>query len=65
MHTLGALYESMLREMPDAAGDSGKFYTPGVVVRLRACLKSPWSREELGLEFRVYAARWLHTAGTA
>src|SRR5271165_6825806 len=28
LHTLGALYESMLREMRDAAGDSGEFYTP-------------------------------------
>src|SRR5262249_32617981 len=28
LHTLGALYESLLREMRDAAGDSGEFYTP-------------------------------------
>jgi len=34
LSTLGALYESMLREMRDAAGDSGEFYTPRVVVRL-------------------------------
>lgn len=34
LHTLGALYESMLREMRDAAGDSGEFYTPRAVVRL-------------------------------
>jgi type I restriction enzyme M protein len=34
LHTLGALYESMLREMRDAAGDSGEFYTPRPVVRL-------------------------------
>jgi len=27
IHTLGQLYESMLREMRDAAGDSGEFYT--------------------------------------
>lgn len=33
LHTLGALYESMLREMRDAAGDSGEFYTPRAVVR--------------------------------
>ncbi|WP_200948546.1 MULTISPECIES: class I SAM-dependent DNA methyltransferase [unclassified Bradyrhizobium] len=33
LHTLGALYESMLREMRDAAGDSGEFYTPRSVVR--------------------------------
>ncbi|MFN9355657.1 MAG: N-6 DNA methylase [Alphaproteobacteria bacterium] len=33
LHTLGAFYESMLREMRDAAGDSGEFYTPRAVVR--------------------------------
>jgi len=33
MHTLGHLYESMLREMRDAAGDSGEFYTPRPVVK--------------------------------
>src|SRR3990170_3706451 len=33
IHTLGHLYESMLREMRDAAGDSGEFYTPPPLVR--------------------------------
>src|SRR5438477_1927914 len=33
IHTLGHLYESMLREMRDAAGDSGEFYTPRAVVK--------------------------------
>lgn len=33
IHTLSVLYESMLREMRDAAGDSGEFYTPRAVVR--------------------------------
>jgi type I restriction enzyme M protein len=33
IHTLGHLYESMLKEMRDAAGDSGDFYTPRPVVR--------------------------------
>lgn len=33
IHTLGALYESMLRELRDAAGDSGEIYTPRPVVR--------------------------------
>lgn len=32
--TLSHLYESMLQEMRDAAGDSGEFYTPRPVVRL-------------------------------
>ena len=34
VHTLGRLYETLLREMRDAAGDSGEFYTPRSVVRL-------------------------------
>jgi type I restriction enzyme M protein len=34
IHTLGHLYESMLKEMRDAAGDSGEFYTPRPLVRL-------------------------------
>jgi len=33
IHSLGHLYESMLKEMRDAAGDSGEFYTPRAVVR--------------------------------
>lgn len=33
-HTLGALYEGLLKEMRDAAGDAGEFYTPRPVVRL-------------------------------
>jgi type I restriction enzyme M protein len=41
LHTLGALYESMLREMRDAAGDSGEFYTPRPVTRLMVQLIDP------------------------
>ncbi len=41
LHTLGALYESMLREMRDAAGDSGEFYTPRAVVRLMVAVNDP------------------------
>src|SRR5206468_7222021 len=41
LHTLGALYEIMLREMRDAAGDSGEFYTPRPVVRLMVELVDP------------------------
>ena len=33
IHTLGHLYETMLKEMRDAAGDSGEFHTPRPVVR--------------------------------
>jgi type I restriction enzyme M protein len=41
LHTLGALYESMLREMRDAAGDSGEFYTPRAVVRFMVTATDP------------------------
>ena len=41
LHTLGTLYESMLREMRDAAGDSGEFYTPRAVVRLMVEVTNP------------------------
>ena len=41
IHTLGHLYESMLKEMRDAAGDSGEFYTPRPVVRLMVQLVDP------------------------
>lgn len=39
--SLGALYESMLREMRDAAGDSGEFYTPRAVVRFMVAVTDP------------------------
>ena len=41
LHTLGALYESMLREMRDAAGDSGEFYSPRPVVKLMVEVTDP------------------------
>ncbi len=41
LHTLGSLYESMLREMRDAAGDSGEFYTPRAVVRFMVEVTDP------------------------
>ena len=41
LHTLGALYEAMLREMRDAAGDSGEFYTPRAVVRFMVEVTDP------------------------
>ena len=34
IHTLSHLYESMLKEMRDAAGDSGEFYTPRPLVQM-------------------------------
>jgi len=47
IHTLGNLYETMLREMRDAAGDSGEFYTPRPVVRLMVELTDPRLGETL------------------
>ena len=41
LHTLGSLYESLLREMRDAAGDSGEFYTPRAVVRFMVTVTDP------------------------
>jgi len=41
LHTLGSLYESLLREMRDAAGDSGEFYTPRPVVRFMVAVTAP------------------------
>ncbi len=41
IHTLGHLYESLLREMRDAAGDSGEFYTPRAVVRFMVEVVNP------------------------
>lgn len=41
IHTLSHLYESMLREMRDAAGDSGEFYTPRPVVRFMVQVTDP------------------------
>jgi type I restriction enzyme M protein len=39
--TLGHLYESMLKEMRDAAGDSGEFYTPRALVRFIVTAVNP------------------------
>ena len=41
IHTLGHLYETMLREMRDAAGDSGEFYTPRAVVKFVVAAVNP------------------------
>ena len=39
--TLGRLYETLLREMRDAAGDSGEFYTPRPVVQFMVNVTNP------------------------
>lgn len=41
IQTLGYLYESLLKEMRDAAGDSGEFYTPRPVVRFMVEVTDP------------------------
>jgi type I restriction enzyme M protein len=41
IHTLARLYESMLREMRDAAGDSGEFYTPRPVIQFMVAVNDP------------------------
>lgn len=41
IHTLSRLYENMLREMRDAAGDSGEFYTPRPVVKFMVDVTNP------------------------
>jgi len=41
IHTLAHLYESMLKEMRDAAGDSGEFYTPRPVIKFIVAALNP------------------------
>ena len=41
IHTIGYLYESMLKEMRDAAGDSGVFYTPRAVIKFMVKVINP------------------------
>jgi type I restriction enzyme M protein len=41
IHTLSRLYESMLKEMRDAAGDSGEFYTPRPVIQFMVEVLDP------------------------
>ena len=41
IHTLSMIYESMLKEMRDAAGDSGEFYTPRPVVQFITAVVDP------------------------
>jgi type I restriction enzyme M protein len=41
IHTLSHFYETMLKEMRDAAGDSGEFYTPRPVVKFMVEVTAP------------------------
>lgn len=47
IHTLGHMYESMLREMRDAAGDSGEFYTPRSLVKFIITVVDPRLGEKI------------------
>jgi type I restriction enzyme M protein len=47
IHTLSHLYESMLKEMRDAAGDSGEFYTPRPVIRFMVAATDPRLGEKI------------------
>ena len=41
IYTLGHLYESMLKEMRDAAGENGEFYTPRALVKFIVAVTNP------------------------
>jgi type I restriction enzyme M protein len=41
IHVLGHVYETLLQEMRDAAGDSGEFYTPRPVIRFMVQVLNP------------------------
>jgi type I restriction enzyme M protein len=41
IYTLGHLYESMLKEMRDAAGENGEFYTPRALVKFIVAVVDP------------------------
>src|SRR3989449_4623554 len=41
VHSLAFLYESLLKEMRDAAGDSGEFYTPRPVIKFMVQVVNP------------------------
>jgi type I restriction enzyme M protein len=41
IYTLGHLYESMLKEMRDAAGENGEFYTPRALVKFIVAVVNP------------------------
>ena len=41
IHTLAFLYESLLKEMRDSAGDSGEFYTPRAVIKFMVKVIDP------------------------
>ena len=59
LFTLGSLYESMLKEMRDAAGDNGEFYTPRAVVRFMVEVTDPQLRRNRARSgLRARPASW-------
>lgn len=47
IHTLSHVYESMLKEISDTAGDSGEFYTPRPIVKLMVEVIDPKLGEKI------------------
>jgi type I restriction enzyme M protein len=47
IHSLAFLYESLLKEMRDAAGDSGEFYTPRPVIKFMVQVVNPTLAETM------------------
>jgi type I restriction enzyme M protein len=47
IYTLGHLYESMLKEMRDAAGENGEFYTPRPLVKFIVAVVNPQLSETM------------------
>ena len=65
IHTLSHLYESMLKEMRDAAGDSGEFYTPRPLVRMIVRAVDPRSAKSSSTRLREQAAFWSRRTSTS
>ena len=65
IHTLGHLYETMLREMRDAAGDSGEFYTPraGGEIHRRRDRPAAWEKR-CSIPQRAPAGSWWRRSST-
>ena len=45
IHTMAKMYEDMLIEMKDAAGQNGEFYTPRPVIRFIVSMTNPSSKK--------------------
>ena len=64
IHTLGLLYESLLKEMRDAAGDSGEFYTPRPLVKFIVTAVDPQLGETVLDPAQARAAFWWRPLST-